>query len=65
MPANPGYCPDEARGKRVQVTLANGMAGTTDGNPMSPLGWPADGRNGCRWTLTGFPFDIKDYEVIE
>lgn len=23
-----------------------------------------DGRHGCRWTLKGHPFDIREYEVV-
>jgi hypothetical protein len=61
---NPGHLPVEAIGKRVRVVLANGMPGTTDDNPMSPPGWAADGRAACNWSLTGSPFDIKEYEVI-
>lgn len=52
---NPGYCPREADGKRVHVTLANGHGGTS---------WAADGRNGCRWSIMGTPFDIEFYEVV-
>jgi hypothetical protein len=61
---NPGYLPVEAMGKRVRVRLANGRIGATDDNPMSPRGWAADGKRGCRWSITGSPFDIKEYEVI-
>ena len=62
---NPGHLPARAIGKRVRVLLANGRIGSTDDNPMSPPGWAADGRGGCRWTITGSPFDIKNFEVIE
>lgn len=61
---NPGHCPVAAMGKRVRVQLANGALGKTDDNPMSPPGWKADGQGGCRWTITGSPFDIAYYEVI-
>ncbi|WP_425230233.1 hypothetical protein [Sphingomonas sp.] len=64
MKANPGHCPAEAEGKRVRVRLAHGGIGDCDPNPMSPPGWAADGRNGCRWSLTGSPYDIAEYEVI-
>ncbi len=64
MIPNPGHCPAEAEGKRVRVRLAHGGIGHTDPNPMSPPGWPADGRFGCRWTITGSRFDIAEYEVI-
>ena len=62
---NHGFCPDQAAGKRVRVILADGRTGKCDDNPMSPPGWPADGRDGCRWSITGSPFDIAEYEVIE
>lgn len=61
MTPNPGYQPAESAGKRVRVKLANGEMGTVDPNPMSPPGWAADT---TRWTLTGSPFDVADYEVI-
>nr|WP_165388340.1 hypothetical protein [Sphingomonas populi] len=54
MPANPGYCPAEAAGKRVDVLLANG----------SRRQWPADGKQGCCWTIRGIPADIREYEVV-
>tara|TARA_R110000868_G_scaffold111222_5_gene300440 strand:- start:350 stop:520 length:171 start_codon:yes stop_codon:yes gene_type:complete len=55
MKVNPGYCPSEAIGKRVRVWLANGW---------NAASWPADGRAGCRWSVTGCPFDIAFYEVM-
>ncbi|MEP9402063.1 hypothetical protein [Sphingomonas sp. VNH70] len=64
MRPNPGHLPQDAIGKRVRVLLANGREGSTDPNPMTPSGWAADGKNGCRWSLTGSPFDIAEYEVI-
>lgn len=65
MKPNPGYCPAEAAGKRVRLWLAHGGIAACDDNPMSPPGWAADGRGGCRWTLTGAPHDIAFYEVIQ
>lgn len=56
MRPNPGHLPRAAEGRRVRVRLANGV------RPASP--WAADGRGGCRWSLTGHPFDIAEYEVI-
>ena len=53
---NRGSCPAEAEGRRVNVVLRNGE--------RSNGSWPADGRVGCRWTLTGHPFDIDRYEVV-
>ena len=64
MKRNPGHLPSDAIGKRVRVRLAHGGIGACDDNPMSPPGWAADGRTGCRWTRTGQPFDIDFYEVI-
>ena len=64
MMRNPGHLPEGAEGRRVRVVLANGRPGRSDDNPMSPPGWAADGRGGCRWTLLGDPFDIAYYEVI-
>lgn len=51
---NPGYCPPEAKGKRVDVTLANGN---------ECKGWAADGSSGCRWSISGSDFDIERYQV--
>ena len=65
MTPNPGYCPEEAIGKRVRVRLAHGGMGSYDESPMSPPGWAADGRGACRWTVTGDPNDIHEYEVIK
>lgn len=56
MRENPGKCPREAAGKRVRVELRNGM------RPAET--WAADGKTGCRWTLTGDAFDIVRWEVI-
>lgn len=55
MTRNRGHLPPEAVGKRVRVRLRNGV--TCDS-------WPADGRGGCRWTLTGDTHDILAYQVI-
>ena len=64
MRRNPGHLSVEAQGKRVRVRLRHGGIGSSDVSPMSPPGWAADGRHGCRWTLTGHPFDIVEYEVV-
>lgn len=64
MTPNPGYCPAEAHGKRVRITLANGRLGKCDNGLTSPPGWAADGRGGCRWSRTGSPYDIAAYEVV-
>jgi hypothetical protein len=55
---NPGKCPEEAKGKRVRVRLAG-----TGEEPKygDEVGWPA---NTTRWTVTGHPYDVKDFEVI-
>ena len=55
MRTNYGICPGEAAGKRVKVRLRNGMKPSES--------WPADGRYGCRWTLTDHPFDITHWEL--
>lgn len=54
MKPNPGYCPAEAAGRRVNVLLANG----------NKREWPADGKNGCVWRKRGLPVDIDKFEVI-
>jgi len=65
MKPNPGYCPDEAKGKRVKGRLANGdIFGDKPTVKDGPLGWAADGKSGCRWTKTGSAFDIAEYEVV-
>ncbi|MDQ2762103.1 MAG: hypothetical protein M3Y22_00965 [Pseudomonadota bacterium] len=55
MKPNPGHCPPAAIGKRVRVRLANG-------NVAGP--WPADGKGGVRWSRSGHPFDISEFEVV-
>lgn len=68
MRPNLGHCPDEARGKRVIVQLANGrICGTEPVTTVTPLGWSADGKGGCRWSLTrgGFPFDIAGWRLAK
>lgn len=57
MTPNPGHMPAHAAGRRVIVRLRNGSV-------CAPPGWPADGRWGCRWSLTGAPHDIIAYRVI-
>ncbi|HEX8402274.1 MAG TPA: hypothetical protein VF628_11285 [Allosphingosinicella sp.] len=64
MTANPGHLPTDAIGKRVAVQLAGGAESKIDNGPMVPPGWAADGKGGCRWTLTGCPFDIARYRVL-
>lgn len=63
MAPNPGHLPTKAIGKRVRVLLADGTT-NRDVDPSAPPGWPADGKGGCRWTLTGRPHDIAKFEVI-
>lgn len=64
MRPNPGHLPDDCDGTdegktfRVHVVLRNGY----DTRGREPIGWPAPG---TRWTLTGHPFDIIEYEVIQ
>jgi hypothetical protein len=52
---NTGFLPNEARGKRVRVVLRNGR------RPAEP--WPADGKFGCNWSLSGHAFDIVQWEI--
>ena len=54
---NTGRMPRRAAGKRVKVVLANGRIAEGD--------WAADGRAGCRWTITGHPFDIAGWKLVE
>lgn len=62
---NPGRCPADAKGRRVEVKLANGEVAKGDPNPMSPPGWAADGPNGLKWERRGFDFDVDYYRVIK
>lgn len=57
MKPNPGHCPAEAAGKRVRVRLANGQLNVE-------TGWAADGRHGCRLSITGHSHDIAAFAVI-
>lgn len=60
-----GEVPRGAKGKRVRVILlGTGEEPRYDDNPMSPMGWAADGKGGCRWTSTGDPFDITHYKIL-
>ena len=54
---NPGFCPPMLRGRRVKVRLRNGR--------QPEESWAADGPHGCRWTLTGHPYDILEFEVAQ
>lgn len=57
--------PERAAGKRVVVELRDGsIQGEKPVTPVSPAGWAADGRNGCRWTLTGSRADIMRYRIL-
>lgn len=56
MLPNPGRCPREAIGKRVNIELRNGRVCHN---------WAADGQSGCRWTLTNNDWDIAFYEVMK
>jgi hypothetical protein len=65
MKSNPGQIPDDARGKRVIVTLRNGrVCGRDPVGAALPNGWAADGREGCRWSRGNSPWDIVAYEVV-
>lgn len=62
---NPGHCPPEARGKRVIVLLVNGkVCGDEPVSSVTPPGWSADDKGACRWTITGFGWDIANYFVL-
>jgi hypothetical protein len=62
--ANKGHLPPIAAGKRVIVRLRNGsVCGREPVGNALPNGWAADGRFGCRWELTGSPFDIVGWEI--
>ncbi|MCC7097295.1 MAG: hypothetical protein IT472_08960 [Thermomonas sp.] len=62
MKPNPGHLPDDAIGKRVIVGLRNGsVCGRVPVTATAPLGWDA---KQARWSLTGQPHDIAQYEVI-
>ena len=62
---NNGRMPAFCKGKRICVELRNSMI--CGENPVadgSPLGWPADGLGGVRWSLDGHPLDIIRYRVL-
>lgn len=61
---NDGKQPRGTRGKRVRVVLTNGIASVDSIAPGAAAGWAADGKGGCRWTLTGHPFDIAWFLVL-
>lgn len=62
---NAGTCPTRAMGKRVAVILRNGsVCGEKPVANGAPAGWPADGKGGCRWSLTGHDFDIVKYRIL-
>jgi hypothetical protein len=59
---NPGSQPEETKGKRVAVVLANGnMSGHVSVNSDSKVGWTA---NDANWTRRNFPFDIEEYKIL-
>lgn len=64
MKPNPGRQPDETKGKRVFVRLANGKEPSREPvTTVTPAGWAADTAN---WRITpGYPFSISHYEVIK
>lgn len=63
-----GRCPPSAVGKRVRVILRCRFPEEpvySDANTQAvPGGWAADGRGGCRWTLTDSLWDIVAYRVM-
>jgi hypothetical protein len=61
---NDGSCPEEAKGKRVEVILRNGkIVGPEPIAQAVPGGWPADGRGACRWSRQG-PNRCKDFDIL-
>jgi hypothetical protein len=65
MAPNRGKCPKEAIGKRVIVNLANGrVCGREAVSSATPVGWAADGKSGCRWSISGSEWDIANYQVL-
>lgn len=55
---NYGFYPPVLSGRRVKVTLRNGM--------RPPESWPVDGKSpATRWSLTGDPFDIVEFEPAQ
>lgn len=60
---NPGHQPRGTAGKRVRVILRGGCGSGLPERYRPPESWPADGRQGCRWTLNDDPFDILQFEV--
>lgn len=67
-PNERGVCPPEAKGRRVQVRLRNGIE---DGaQPIASggaTGWAADRATSGRappadWSLNGHPFDIVEWD---
>jgi hypothetical protein len=54
---NPGRCPEECKGKRVRVQLVNGT--------IPAETWAADGRDGCKWERSSFPFAIDGYQLAD
>lgn len=65
MRENKGFCPAEAKGKRIRGVLRNGMPfGFEPVANAVPDGWAADGKLGCDWRLTGHAFDIVQFEVV-
>lgn len=53
MQPNLGTCPPRARGRRVAVRLRNGYR----------FDAPADGKQGCDWSLSLGPFTIEEWEL--
>ena len=52
-----GTMPRILAGKRVRVRLRCGR--------MPAETWPADGKQGCRWTLENHPYDITHYKPAD
>jgi uncharacterized protein YifN (PemK superfamily) len=61
-----GHMPAELTGKRVVVQLRSGdIDGVEPVSTVTPSGWAADGRQGCRWTLLGVEWDVVAWKLAK
>lgn len=67
---NTGSMPRGAKGKRVIVILRNGnTCGVEPVTTVTPPGWAADGKGGCRWSFlpehdASSAFDIIGFKIL-
>lgn len=65
-----GKIPRGANGKRVIVYLRNGnLCGVEPVTTVTPPGWAADGKGGCRWSFLpednpASAFDILGFKIL-